>query len=113
MLGTILKTGACALGLALIAGAAGCQPQSQNGSTGTTGTSTSMNWSADRATQGTEGAASGTLVNQGRFPAPTYAQEPQPAYALTGENNNAREEWATLGNYYQVGNARISFPAAP
>jgi hypothetical protein len=65
-----------------------------------------MNWS-------TQGADGGALVNQGRFPAPTYAQEPQPAYALTGDNNNAREEWATLGNYYQVGNARVSFPAAP
>ena len=107
MLRNILKAGGVALGLAVIAGVAGCQPQSQNGSSNTT--STSMNWS----TQGTEGAAGGAMANQGRFPAPTYAQEPQPAYALTGENNDASQEWATLGNYYQVGNARISFPAAP
>lgn len=94
------------MGLAVLAGAAGCQPQSHNDSTGTTTTTTSLNWSS----QGTDG---GALVNQGRFPAPTYSQEAQPAYALTGDNNNARDEWATLGNYYQVGNARVSFPAAP
>jgi hypothetical protein len=104
MFRTVLKTGACALGLVVLAGVTGCQPQSQNGSSSTT--STSMNWSS----QGSDG---GALVNQGRFPAPTYSQEAQPAYALTGDNNNAREAWATLGNYYQVGNARVSFPAAP
>lgn len=106
MLRTILKTGGCALGLALLAGLTGCQPQSHNDSTGTTTTTTSLNWSS----QGSDG---GALVNQGRFPAPTYSQEAQPAYALTGDNNKARDEWATLGNYYQVGNARVSFPAAP
>lgn len=102
MLRNVLKAGACALGLVVIVGITGCQPQ--NGSSSTT--STSMNWS-------TQNADGGALVNQGRFPAPTYSQEPQPAYALTGQDNDANQEWATLGNYYQVGNDRVSFPAAP
>jgi hypothetical protein len=102
MIRNILRTGSCALGLIVLAGVAGCQPQSQNGSS-----STSM-----LPASGTEGAAPTALVNQGRFPAPMYSQEVQPAYALTGDTS-AQQEWTSLGHYYQVGNARINFPAEP
>ena len=99
MLGTIVKAASCGLGVLFVIGAAGCQPQNQNGAT----TTTSL---------GNGGAEGGALVNQGRFPAPMYEQETQPAYALTGEQSS-QDAWASLGHYYQVGNGRISFPAAP
>lgn len=95
MLGTILRSGACAAGLLILVGVTGCQPQN--------GSSNSMS---------SEGAGPTALVNQGRFPAPTYSQEAQPAYALTGDAS-AQDQWASMGNYYQAGNGRITFPAAP
>lgn len=99
MLGTIVRAAACGVGLFFAAGVTGCQPQNQNGAT----TTTSL---------GNVGAEGGALVNQGRFPAPMYDQEAQPAYALTGDQSS-QDAWASLGHYYQVGNDRISFPAAP
>lgn len=53
----------------------------------------------------------GALVNQGRFPAPTYSQEQQPAYALTGEPQP--QPGAPASGYYQAGNARIFIPPTP
>jgi hypothetical protein len=99
MLGTIIRTGSCAVGLLLILGVTGCQPQ--NGST-TTPTSS----------LGTAGADRIASANQGRFPAPTYSQDVQPAYALTGEQST-QDQWTSLAHDYQVGNGRISLPAAP
>jgi hypothetical protein len=96
MLGTILRGGACAAGLLILAGITGCQPQ---------------NGSSNSAMSG-DVAGSTAMVNQGRFPAPIYSQDVQPSYALTG-NAGAQDEWASRGNYYQAGNARITFPAAP
>ena len=47
----------------------------------------------------------------GAFPvAPTYSQEEQPAYALTG---NTQEPWPQTASYYQVGNDRIILPPTP
>jgi hypothetical protein len=98
MLSTILRTGSYGLGLVLLVAVTGCQPQNQNGAT-----TTSLS---------APGADGGALVNQGRFPAPIYDQEAQPAYALTGDQPS-QDTWASLGHYFQVGNDRISFPAAP
>jgi len=80
----------------ILVGVSGCQPQ--NGSSGTA--------------LGTEGAGGTVIANQGRFPAPVYSQDAQPAYALTGENS-AQQAWAPFGSDYQVGNGRITIPAAP
>jgi hypothetical protein len=99
MLRTIIRAGSCAVGLLLILGGSGCQPQ--NGSTTTSTTSL-----------GTAGADRIASANQGRFPAPTYSQDAQPAYALTGDQAT-QDQWSSLAHDYQVGNGRISLPVAP
>jgi hypothetical protein len=101
MLRNFIRAGSCGLGLVVLAGMAGCAAQPQtNFDSVTLGAS------------GTEGPAPTALVNQGRFPAPIYTQEAQPTYALTG-NPASDAGWPSLGNYYEVGNARIILPPSP
>ena len=57
------------------------------------------------------GAIQPASINQGRFPAPAYSQDVEPAYALTGDVTD-RTYWTPSGNTLQVGNGQIAFPPA-
>ena len=57
------------------------------------------------------GAIQPASINQGRFPAPAYSQDVEPAYALTGDLSD-RTYWTPSGNTLQVGNGQIVFPPA-
>ena len=99
MLDPFLKLGMYCSVAAGVAVATGCNGQNSNPQS-----------TSGMSSQG--GPLQAAVVSQGRYPAPNYSQEAQPAYALTGDTSD-RSYWTPSGNEYQVGNARIVYPPAP
>jgi uncharacterized protein YcfL len=95
MLGKLMNA-ALSAGVSLAAIAmVGCSAQSQSAENNGVG----MNAS---------GSQMATVSNQGRFPASAYAQEQEPSYALTGQEQS---NWIPNDRTINAGNARVTLPA--